>query len=263
MACGAGWASIALATAYPKVRVDGFDLDAAFVERAARNAAAAGVSRPGQLRRRRRRRPEPGRRVSGGHDVRGPARHRPTGRGAGSGSGAARRRRLHDHRRRAGRGGVHRARRRRGAADVRVQHPALPAGQPHREPVRGHRHRAAIRQPAATTRTRLASGRWTYCPSRTRCGASIGWPARRRAASALADLSERADQPAPLPPVDTFVNLRARAGAARPPLRVPARVRCPRSTADALAYLQETISRSSSQRETSRQQLTDDAPAIG
>jgi SAM-dependent methyltransferase len=43
MACGAGWASIALATAYPKIRVDGFDLDAAFVERATRNAAAAGV----------------------------------------------------------------------------------------------------------------------------------------------------------------------------------------------------------------------------
>jgi predicted O-methyltransferase YrrM len=43
MACGAGWASITLATAYPKIRVDGFDLDAAFVERATRNAAAAGV----------------------------------------------------------------------------------------------------------------------------------------------------------------------------------------------------------------------------
>jgi 23S rRNA G2445 N2-methylase RlmL len=35
--------SIALATPYPKVRVDGFDLDAAFVERATRNASAAGV----------------------------------------------------------------------------------------------------------------------------------------------------------------------------------------------------------------------------
>jgi len=43
MACGAGWASITLATAYPKIRVDGFDLDPAFVERATRNAAAAGV----------------------------------------------------------------------------------------------------------------------------------------------------------------------------------------------------------------------------
>jgi SAM-dependent methyltransferase len=44
VACGAGWASIALATAYSKVRVDGFDLDAASIERAAGNAAAAGVA---------------------------------------------------------------------------------------------------------------------------------------------------------------------------------------------------------------------------
>jgi len=44
MACGAGWASIALATAFPDVRVDGFDLDVAFIERAQRNAAAAGVA---------------------------------------------------------------------------------------------------------------------------------------------------------------------------------------------------------------------------
>jgi predicted O-methyltransferase YrrM len=43
IACGAGWASIALARAYPNVRVDGFDLDAASIERATRNAAEAGV----------------------------------------------------------------------------------------------------------------------------------------------------------------------------------------------------------------------------
>ena len=44
MACGAGWASIALATVYPKVRVDGFDLDAVSIGSADRNAAAAGVA---------------------------------------------------------------------------------------------------------------------------------------------------------------------------------------------------------------------------
>jgi predicted O-methyltransferase YrrM len=44
VACGAGWASIALATAYPKVRVDGIDLDADSIERATRNATAAGVA---------------------------------------------------------------------------------------------------------------------------------------------------------------------------------------------------------------------------
>lgn len=43
IACGAGWASIALAQAYPIARVDGFDLDRASVERATRNAALAGV----------------------------------------------------------------------------------------------------------------------------------------------------------------------------------------------------------------------------
>jgi SAM-dependent methyltransferase len=42
--CGAGWSSIAIAQAYPNVRVDGFDLDQASVELARANAAAAGVS---------------------------------------------------------------------------------------------------------------------------------------------------------------------------------------------------------------------------
>ena len=31
-------------------------------------------------------------------------------------------------------------------------------------------------RPCATGRTRLALDRWTCCRSRTRCGASIGWP---------------------------------------------------------------------------------------
>ena len=43
IACGAGWASIALAHAYPKVRVDGFDIDAASIRRATRNATSSGV----------------------------------------------------------------------------------------------------------------------------------------------------------------------------------------------------------------------------
>ncbi len=43
IACGAGWASIALAEGYPKVLVDGFDLDEESIRRAKRNAAAAGV----------------------------------------------------------------------------------------------------------------------------------------------------------------------------------------------------------------------------
>src|SRR4029077_1709538 len=41
--CGTGWSSIAIALAYPLVRVDGFDLDSASVEEARRNASARGV----------------------------------------------------------------------------------------------------------------------------------------------------------------------------------------------------------------------------
>jgi len=44
VACGVGWASIAIARAYPKVRVDGFDLDESSIELARRNAADAGLS---------------------------------------------------------------------------------------------------------------------------------------------------------------------------------------------------------------------------
>ncbi len=44
LACGAGWSSIAVAQAYPLVRVDGFDLDPDVIAAARRNAAQAGVS---------------------------------------------------------------------------------------------------------------------------------------------------------------------------------------------------------------------------
>jgi 2-polyprenyl-3-methyl-5-hydroxy-6-metoxy-1,4-benzoquinol methylase len=44
VACGVGWAAIAIARAYPNVRVDGFDLDPLSIELAAENAQAAGLS---------------------------------------------------------------------------------------------------------------------------------------------------------------------------------------------------------------------------
>jgi SAM-dependent methyltransferase len=44
LACGSGWASIAIARAYPGVRVDGFDLDEASVDLARANARASGVA---------------------------------------------------------------------------------------------------------------------------------------------------------------------------------------------------------------------------
>jgi 2-polyprenyl-3-methyl-5-hydroxy-6-metoxy-1,4-benzoquinol methylase len=43
VACGGGWASIAIARAYPHARVDGYDLDEASIDLARANAAAAGV----------------------------------------------------------------------------------------------------------------------------------------------------------------------------------------------------------------------------
>jgi SAM-dependent methyltransferase len=43
VACGAGWSSIAIARAYPKVTVDGLDLDEASVELARANLAGSGV----------------------------------------------------------------------------------------------------------------------------------------------------------------------------------------------------------------------------
>jgi SAM-dependent methyltransferase len=42
--CGSGWSSIALARAYPKVQVDGLDLDEPSIALAQANAAAAGVA---------------------------------------------------------------------------------------------------------------------------------------------------------------------------------------------------------------------------
>lgn len=42
--CGIGWASIGLAREYPKVRIDGFDLDARTIEVASANAQAMGVA---------------------------------------------------------------------------------------------------------------------------------------------------------------------------------------------------------------------------
>jgi 2-polyprenyl-3-methyl-5-hydroxy-6-metoxy-1,4-benzoquinol methylase len=44
VACGIGWASIAIARAYPNVRIDGFDLDESSIELARRNAREAGLS---------------------------------------------------------------------------------------------------------------------------------------------------------------------------------------------------------------------------
>jgi SAM-dependent methyltransferase len=43
VACGCGWSSISLARAYPKISVDGIDLDSGSIEEAQRNLAGSGV----------------------------------------------------------------------------------------------------------------------------------------------------------------------------------------------------------------------------
>src|SRR5438445_8100155 len=43
VACGVGWGAIAIARAYPQVRVDGFDIDKASIDLAIKNARDAGV----------------------------------------------------------------------------------------------------------------------------------------------------------------------------------------------------------------------------
>ena len=44
LACGAGWSSIAIARAYPEVRVDGYDVDEASIDLARANAAGEGLA---------------------------------------------------------------------------------------------------------------------------------------------------------------------------------------------------------------------------
>ena len=44
IACGMGWSSIGLATAYPRITIDGYDIDGPSIAQAQKNAAAAGVA---------------------------------------------------------------------------------------------------------------------------------------------------------------------------------------------------------------------------
>lgn len=44
IACGAGWSTIAMAKAYPKIQIDGFDSDEASIDLARKNVAEAGLS---------------------------------------------------------------------------------------------------------------------------------------------------------------------------------------------------------------------------
>ena len=88
--CGAGWAAIALARAYPLAEVDGYDLDAPTVAAANANAAAAGVADRVRFHRRDAADPELAGRLRRGLRLRRAARDEPTGVGAAGLPAAAR-----------------------------------------------------------------------------------------------------------------------------------------------------------------------------
>jgi hypothetical protein len=85
IACGTGWSSIAMALAYPRITVDGFDLDEAAIEQATKNAGASGVADRGHVPSGGRIRPGLRRRVRPGHHLRGAARHGSSGGGPARG----------------------------------------------------------------------------------------------------------------------------------------------------------------------------------
>jgi protein-L-isoaspartate O-methyltransferase len=135
VACGAGWSSIAIALAYPGVRVDGFDGDAASIELATANAAAEGVADRVRFHVQDAAASGPGGYdlvcvFEAIHDMAQPveAHARPRGSGRdGAGDGRAHERRAH-------------GRRSRGALPVRRERPGLPAGRDERAAVGGHGH---------------------------------------------------------------------------------------------------------------------------
>ena len=75
VACGAGWSAIGIARAYPKVRVDGLDLDAPSIELAPGQRGEGRARGPRHHGRPRRRRPCPGGPVRSRHDLRVAPRH--------------------------------------------------------------------------------------------------------------------------------------------------------------------------------------------
>ncbi len=128
VACGVGWASIAIARAYPKVHVDGFDFDRLSIERARSNAAEAGLTGRVEFHEGDAAESSDRGRFDLRRDRRGGARPGATGRGAARGPRDARAGRHGHRRRREDAGGVHRAGRRRRAVVLRLQHPVLPSG---------------------------------------------------------------------------------------------------------------------------------------
>ena len=101
VACGEGYSSLAIARGYPKVRVDGIDMDAASIEAAKEHLAAGGLADRVQFHLRDAAGRDARRQLRPRLHPRGTARHVLPGRGSGGVPWAATRRRQGDRRRRA------------------------------------------------------------------------------------------------------------------------------------------------------------------
>ena len=158
--CGGGWSSIGIARAYPKVHLDGLDVDEPSIALARANAAEAGLADRVSFHARDAADPD----LAGRydlvtafevvHDLAQPVEVLRAMRALAGG-----RRRGHRHGREGGRD-LCRARRRGRALHVWVQCAVLPAGRPGRVAIGGHWHRDAPRHAAALRpRGRLQGGR--------------------------------------------------------------------------------------------------------
>ena len=82
LGCGGGWSAIALASAYPQARVDGYDVDAPVHRPRAAQRRGGGGGGSRAVLRARRRRPEPRGHLRPRDGLRDPARHAAAGGGA-------------------------------------------------------------------------------------------------------------------------------------------------------------------------------------
>ena len=166
--CGAGWSTIAVARAYPRADVIGFDTDEASIADARRNTAGR---RAGPVRSR----DAAARRLTTDRSTWSSSSRRsttcPVPRKCCGRCGERCARRQRDCRGRKGRRSLSRARRRDRASHVRLEHRALPAGRDGGVPVGRHRHGDARRHRSGAggcgrlCPRRSPAGRWRFLPA--------------------------------------------------------------------------------------------------
>ena len=174
---------------YPAARVDGFDVDGPVDRGGPGPGGRARRGGPGALLRAGRERPGARGDLRPGHDLRGAPRHGAARRGPAHRARPAGRGRQRDRGRREGGRVVHRARRRAGAPELRLQRAPLPRRRPRGRALGRDRdghpapHRGRVR---AGRRLRARS---RSCRSSTTSGASTASPADRRPQEGSADAS--------------------------------------------------------------------------